>query len=288
MGTQRSLDGSAHRISPPSSLADTRLLSPGFLSREEKQALENAMSSPRSIRPNVDLIREGDRSDSVFVLTEGWAYRYMTTPDGARQLPVLLVPGDVCNLDVLMFSRADYGVRTMTRATFMALPKAPVLALAAKYAGIARTFTWLALVENATLSKWALLLARRPAKERLAHLLCELTVRLRGEQGNTSCIAFPLTQEQIGDALGLTAIHVNRTMQRLRADGLVVITGRVMTLPDVAHLQKICGFDPHYLHAGPVSRHQMTDLYFEHQHEGVLPDRRDGESRASCLSATVL
>lgn len=288
IGMQQSLDGSAQRQPSLSSLAGTRFLSSGFLSREEKQGLEEAISSPRSIQPHIDLAREGDRSDSLFVITEGWAYRYMTTRDGARQLPALLVPGDVCNLDALMFDRVDYGVRTITQATVVVLPKARALALSTRYPGIARTLTWLAMVENAALSKWALSLARQSAKERLAHLLCELSVRLRGEGGNTSRVAFPLTQEQIGDVLGLTAVHVNRTMQSLRAEGLVVITDRVMTLPDVAHLQKICGFDPHYLHADPASRHQTTGLGIEYRHGRVPSDRCDVKSRASSLSAAIL
>jgi CRP-like cAMP-binding protein len=276
----------AHRASPSAWLAGARLLAPGLLSQEEEQVLREAASPPTLIRSSTDLFREGDRSDSLFVVTDGWAYRYMTTRDGARQIPALLVPGDVGNLGALMFDHVDYGVRAITNASVVALPKARVLTLGAKHPGIAQALTWLALAENAALSKWALLLARRSAKERLAHLFCELSVRLHGQVGNTSRFAFPLTQEQIGDALGLTAVHVNRTMQCLRADGLAIIADRAVTLPDVAQLQQTCGFDARYLHADPVPSHQMKDVRIEHDQEGMR-EPQDGAGRASANSGAV-
>lgn len=91
-------------------------------------------------------------------------------------------------------------------------------------------------------------LGRKPAVERLAHLICELSVRLDAQSGNESSFAIPLTQEHIGDALGLTSVHVNRTMQQLRGEGLIVTAERMVTLTDVAALRRIGGFDPGYLH----------------------------------------
>ena len=170
----------------------------------------------------------------------------------------MLVPGDVGNLDSLMFDRLDYGVRTLTLATIVALSRDRALALAAQYPGIARTFTWLALVENAILSKWALSLGRRSAKERLAHLLCELSVRLDADDGVASSFPLPLTQEQLADALGLTSVHVKRTLQQLRVEGMVVTANRTMTLPDVAGLRRIGGFDPSYLHIEPPVETRLT------------------------------
>jgi CRP-like cAMP-binding protein len=120
-----------------------------------------------------------------------------------------------------------------------------------QHPGIAQTFTWLGLVENAILSKWALSLGRRSSLERLAHLICELSVRLGGEHDNSSSFAFPLTQEQVADALGLTSVHVNRTMQHLRSEGLITTKNRTLTIPDVNQLRQMGGFDPRYLHIQP-------------------------------------
>jgi len=239
-------------------LEGTRLWASRFLSHEERDALENAVVSARVVNANTDLVREGEGTDTLFIVAEGWACRYSTTREGGRQLPALLVPGDVGNLDSLMFDRLDYGVRTLAQATIVAMPRDRALALAAQHPGIARTFTWLALVENAILSKWALSLGRRSAKERLAHLLCELSVRLDAEHGNESRFAFPLTQEQVADTLGLTSVHVNRTMQQLRTEGLVMTANRTMTLPDTARIRQISGFDPRYLHIDPPAETQLA------------------------------
>lgn len=230
-------------------LAETRLWNSRFLSREERDVLAEAFGSPRSLHANADLVREGESSDAISIVTEGWACRYTTTRDGGRQLTALLVPGDVGNLDSLLLEPLHYGVRTLTKAVVVALPRDRASELAAQHPGIARTFTWLALVENTILSKWAQSLGRRTAKERLAHLLCELSVRLGGEHGNTSSFAYPLTQEHVADALGLTSVHLNRTMQALRGNGLIETCQRTITLLDVARLRQIAGFDPRYLQA---------------------------------------
>lgn len=239
---------SADRETEDGLLRGTGLGRSTFLSREERRSLEGAASSPQSVNAHVDLVREGEHTNNLFLVIEGWACRYTTTREGGRQFSALLVPGDLCNLDSLLFDRLDCGVRTLTPATIVALPREQALALAAHHPGIARTFTWLAFIENAILGKLALALGRRSAKERLAHLLCELSARLDLNHGGKSNFDFPLTQEQIGDALGLTAVHVNRTMRVLSDEGLVAITNRTMTVPSVAQLRQIGGFDPSYLH----------------------------------------
>lgn len=232
-------------------LAGSRLATSAFLSREERQALEDAVSSPRTLGPNTDLLREGAHADDLFIIVDGWACRYLTTHDGGRQLSALLLPGDMGNLDSLMFSRLDYGVRTLTDTTVVSLPRDWALALAVQHPGIARTFTWLALLENVILTKWTQSLGRRSAKMRLAHLLCELSVRLDAEHDGESRFTLPLTQEQIADVLGLTSVHVNRVLQELRAERMVSTRYRRVVLPDVARLRQSCGFDPRYLHMEP-------------------------------------
>ncbi|MDB5713590.1 MAG: Crp/FNR family transcriptional regulator [Sphingomonadales bacterium] len=235
-------------------LIGTRLWSSRFLARDEQRALEEAVSSSRPVRAGSDLVSEGDGTDSLFIIVEGWACRYTTTTDGAHQISALLVPGDIVNLDALLLDRLDYSVRTLTEAKVVALPRTLILALGAQYTGIARTFTWLALVENVALSKLAHSLGRHSARERIAHLLCELSMRLNGEHENESRFDCPLTQEQFADALGLTTVHVNRTIQQLRKDGLIVTGSRMMILPDVGELRKVGGFDPRYLHMDqPIS-----------------------------------
>ena len=235
------------------SMAGTRLAST-FLSGDERLALE-AMAGPvRAVKASTQLVREGGTSEQLFMITEGWACRYRTARGGSRQIVALMVAGDVANLDALMFGRADYGVRILSASKIVALSCDRVQALAEQHAGIAKTLTRLAMVENTILSQWALCLGRQSAQQRLAHLFCELAVRLNGDEPEASSFDMPLTQEQLADALGLTSVHVNRTMQQLRAEGLIATSNRIITIPDVGRLRQVAGFDPAYLHLGAFEK----------------------------------
>lgn len=196
-----------------------------------------------------ELVREGDATDQVHIVVEGWACRYKTTRDGSRQIIALLVPGDVANLDTLMFNRTPYGVRMLSAGRVATAPRQSILAIAEEDAGVAKALTRMAITENSILSQWALCLGRQSARARLAHLFCELAVRVAAEGEQEVTFDLPLTQEQMADALGLTAVHVNRTLGRLRQEGLIAPGHRSVTLPDVPRLRQAAEFDPGYLHA---------------------------------------
>lgn len=230
------------------SLSRTRLAASPFLSDDERQALEDIALTPRSVRAGDELVREGQATDQLHLMADGWALRGKTTRDGGRQIVGLAVPGDLANLDSFLFGRPDYNVRALTPGTVVAVPRDRLLALAADHPGIARALTWCALVENAVLGQWALCLGRHSAQRRLAHLLCELAARLGADDGAGVAFTLPLTQEHLADALGLTAVHVNRVMQQLRAEGVIVTAGRSVTIPDPARLRELADFDPTYLH----------------------------------------
>lgn len=241
--------GSAGRSPARGRLVGSRFLA-AFENAEERQALEAVARSHRILPANVDLMREGDTTDQLYVLVEGWACRYKTTREGGRQIVALLVPGDVANLDALMFARPDFGVRTLTPITFVPLPCDDVRALASHHTGIARVLTRLAMIENAVLSQWALCLGRMSAQQRVAHLLCELGERLCPQDSRDGMsFDLPLTQEHIADTTGLTTVHVNRTLQRLREESLVHLSNRRASFPHVARLRSLAGFDGVYLHA---------------------------------------
>jgi len=233
---------------PSRNLRSSGLWRPPFLTKTEQRALEHAVTWSKRFDSHKDLVSEAEKADNLLIVAGGWAYRYTCAPDGGRQLTALLVPGDIANLDMLLFERVAYSVRTLTDVTVVALPRKQALALVEEHPGIARTFTGLAMTENAIASKWMLSLGRRSAHARIAHLICELTIRL-GIDGETDiAFPFPLRQEQIGDLLGLTNIHVNRTIQQLRRQGLIQLCDRMLTIPDVASLRGAAGFDPGYLH----------------------------------------
>jgi CRP-like cAMP-binding protein len=233
---------------PSRNLRSTGLWRSPFMTKAEQRALEHAVTWSKRFDSHKDLVCEAEKADDLLIVASGWAYRYACALDGGRQLTALLVPGDIANLDMLLFERVAYSVRTLTDVTVVALPRKQALALVDEHPGIARTFTGLAMIENAIASKWMLSLGRRSAHARIAHLLCEIAIRVGNECENDITFPFPLRQEQIGDLLGLTNIHVNRTVRQLRKDGLIQLCDRVLTIPDVAALRYAAGFDPSYLH----------------------------------------
>lgn len=235
------------RVRPSVSLERTQFAA---LPDEERRELESAAMPAYDVRSNTDVLREGDTTDQLYVMVEGWACRYKTMRDGSRQIIGLMVPGDVANLDALLFGRPGYGVRVFGAARVVAIPCDGVLALAERHGRIAKLLMRMALVENGILGQWALCLGRQSAQQRLAHLLCELDIRLADAEDGAGGFVLPLTQEQLADTLGLTPVHVNRTIQQLRALGMVVISNRTVTLPDLPALRNMAEFTPGYLHTG--------------------------------------
>ena len=250
---------------PPEQVSDgfsrSALVRSHLLGEAERDALKQAMTVTRTFANGAELLRERESAECIYILAAGWACRYKTLRDGGRHIPALLVAGDVCNVDSLLFDSADYGVRTLTEATAHVLPRDCALELCAAYPGIALTFTRLAVVDTLTVSRSAVCLGRQSARSRLAHLLCELEARLASaERSEPGGFELPLTQEQLADVLGLTSVHVNRTMQQLRAEGLIVSQGRTIRIPDIARLRGIGEFDPAYLHTERAAGGQAIPL----------------------------
>lgn len=181
-------------------------------------------------------------------MEEGWACQFRTLRDGRRQILRVLLPGDVCNLDSLQMKNAPFGIKALTSVSTLLVARQHLSALCHGSPGIANSVIELALSENAMLNQWATCLGRRSAPERLAHLLCELAVRLGRDAGcETASFDLPLTQEQIGDVLGLTAVHINRMMQQFRRQRLLHTEGKTITLEDMGALKNMAEFDPAYL-----------------------------------------
>jgi CRP-like cAMP-binding protein len=211
--------------------------------------LFGAEAARRSLGPGASLVAEKDRCEQLHLLAGGWAYRYALTRQGARQITAILLPGDFVNLDGLLLDRMDYGVRALTPVVVLSLPSPRVLAVAQQHPESMHLLLRRFAIENVMLSRWTLCLGRMPARTRFAHFLCELTVRLAGTSDHAGfTFELPLKQEQIADVLGLTNVHLNRTLQQLRHDGLVQLSGKTLNIPDFAALAKVGEFDPSYLH----------------------------------------
>ena len=151
------------------------------LSDDDKQALERAAGERvRSLGPREDIIHEGDKSRQVNVILEGYACRYKVLEDGRRSIAAFLMPGDVCDLRMFILKQMDHSIATITSAKVAEVPRDAFLDLTASFPRLSRALWWNSLVEEAIQREWTVNLGQRDAIERMAHLLCELFIRLRG------------------------------------------------------------------------------------------------------------
>ncbi len=180
---------------------------------------------------------------------DGWACRYKILPEGTRQITSLLMPGDTCDLYASVSTYMEHTISTLTTARIALVPRGMLEKLIETRPAINRAFWWTKLVDEDTLRAWIVSMGRRDGLQRVAHLMCELYVRARNI-GLTNGAGFelPLTQTVIGDALGLTPIHVNRVLRKLRISGVMTLSGGSLVIADIAKLAAIAGFDDNYLH----------------------------------------
>ena len=226
------------------------------LSPDDKAAIAQLSKVARVVQPRRDLIREGETPKFVHLMVDGWGCRYKTLPDGRRQIVAFFVPGDFCDLNVYILKEMDHSIGAITRLSVADISREEMDALTARHPRITQGLWWEALVNAAIQREWTLNIGQRTAYERIAHLLVELHMRLKtvGLTQNGSC-DFPLTQTDIADATGLTAVHVNRTLQELRRDDLIILERRQLTIPDIRKLMDAAMFNPNYLHLGHEGQH---------------------------------
>ena len=220
------------------------------LSPEDASALENVTrQGVRALQPREDIVREGERSNYLILILSGWAIRYKALENGRRQIIGILLPGDVCDLNVFLLHRMDHSLGTLTAASICEVDRGTWDAIAHGHPGIVHALERDALVTSAIHRRWILNLGQRSALQRVAHLQCEILHRLRfvGLADQEGC-EFPMTQTDLADACGLSAVHVNRTLQELRAAGLITLHGRRLSVPDLSALQRTALFNPDYLH----------------------------------------
>ena len=219
------------------------------LSPADVKALENSVAAVRQVEIHEDLIEEGDRPEFVHVVLEGFAYRYKTLEDGGRQIMAWLVPGDFCDLHVAILGEMDHNIGTLSASKIALIRPDAVVELTQTSASLSRALWWASLVDEAILREWLVGMGRRSADHQIAHLFCELLARLQAvgrAPGNV--LKMPVTQAQLADTVGMTTVHVNRTVQQLRELGLITWRDRNLTIADVDGLQAFAGFDANYLH----------------------------------------
>jgi CRP-like cAMP-binding protein len=195
------------------------------------------------------LVREGTRPTECCFLVEGYACRHKVARSGKRQIVSFHIAGDILDLQHLLLETADHNVQTITLATVAWVDKQHMLELSRNRPMIAEALWKDSLVDGSVFREWVLNVGQRDAKARIAHMLCEFASRCEAVGlGGPERLLLPFTQEQIGDAVGLTNVHVNRTIAVMRRAGLIEVQRPYLRVHDWSALQKMAGFDPTYLH----------------------------------------
>jgi CRP-like cAMP-binding protein len=219
------------------------------LRSHEREALVSVLHSVRSVPAGQEMVREGSAPEHVWIMLTGFACRYKYLPGGRRQVFGFLIPGDLCDLQYVHFSRTDCGVIALCKSDVVRLPMTMFVRLIETCPGIAHALSLAAMVDSAILREWLLSVGQRDALQRICHLMCEMAIRSSavGLSAKDGSFAWPINQSALADATGLTVVHVNRTLQRLRAEGLINLKQRRLTILDWSKLAAIAEFDASYL-----------------------------------------
>ena len=230
------------------------------LSEPELTVLSDLHKRRRSVVAGRDLVHQGQSGQSAYILASGWVCSYKLLPDGRRQIVDFQVPGDFLGLRSLLFRTADHNIEPLTNVEVSEVLASELLVAFSASPRLATAVLWAASRDEAMVVEHLVGIGRRNAFDRTAHLLLELGARLKlvnlATRGGYAC---PLSQYQLGDALGLSAVHINRVLRQLREDGLLTFQKGHVTFDDLDRLVDLVGYDRGYLdHEGPLLRENMV------------------------------
>lgn len=215
---------------------------------EVEQVLSLCDDVRRVTRRN-DIIAEGDVPCHVHIFLSGWAARYKMLENGSRRITAFLLPGDLCDIHIMTLATMDHGISAITDCEVAFVAREKIEAITRSTPALIRAFLRSTLIDEAVLRQWLVNAGRRDAYQAIGHLLCELHARMRlVGLAPSDRLSLPLTQDELADATGLTPIHVNRVLQRLRHEQLVTLVRRELHIPDVGRLRAACDFSADYLH----------------------------------------
>ena len=229
-------------------------LSPG-----EHRALEHLEERERQLRRGATLQRENDRGSELFILRKGTMMSSVLLDDGSRQILRFLFPGDMMGISSLVYSEAPETITALTDVVVSPFERAAMSKLIGDHPRLAALIMVYNQIERAALTDRLAALGRTSAKARVAGILLEMRNRMRMlDKATNTTFTLGLTQEEIGDATGLTAVHVNRMLRQLEEEGIIAREGGRVTLTDERALQRAANF---------VDRYAGLDL-------GWLPEAR--------------
>ena len=219
------------------------------LSREDRSALEAMKPRRRRFERGAVVRRCDEASEHLFCLEQGWAVRCRLLPDGGRQILAILIPGDVCDLQALVGADHDHHVIALTDLVVHECPVAAFDTLMARRARLAQAFLRGKVQEDSLMREHVVRLGRRKARERVLHLIIELCERQRINGVDEPWrLAHPLNRETLADTLGLSPVHVSRSLAALARAGVVEVDQGRIALSDPQAASGLCSFDRAYLH----------------------------------------
>jgi CRP-like cAMP-binding protein len=219
------------------------------ISADEQAVIRDMLRPPTVVENRQDIIVEGARPQVSTLLVDGFAVRYKLLENGSRQITAVHVPGDFIDLHSFLLHQMDHGISTLTRCRIATVPHATLAEISRAHPHLSRLFWLMTLVDGAIHREWLVTMGRRMAVSHLAHLICELYCKLAVlNLAPDREFLLPATQADIADMMGLSAVHVNRSLQELRARGLVHWQGHTVKIEDWDGLKDLAEFDPTYLH----------------------------------------
>jgi CRP-like cAMP-binding protein len=225
------------------------------ISAEEEAAIRGAFGEPRHAPADRVFIREGQELSESTLLIDGWMARAKDLRGGERQLSEVHVAGDFVDLHSFTLKRLDHDIIALTPCTVVGVPHQKLKEITERHPHLTRVFWFSTNLDAALHRERTLSLGRRSALSRVAHLICEMHVRLEiVGLTNGDSYEFPVTQVELGECMGMTAVHANRTLQELRRRELITLRDRRLTILDMQGLKEVAEFDPGYLYLECKSR----------------------------------
>jgi CRP-like cAMP-binding protein len=236
-----------------------RLVSRSILTDAEIAAILGLTGHCKPVAAHVDFVRLGEHVDHACLVVDGLVGRFGQTRDGIRQITCLHIPGDMADLPSVVSPRSGWALGALADTTILQIPHSDLRRLAAKHPGVAEALWRDCVADGSIFSEWVVNVGRRNAISRLAHVFCEMAIRCEGAgQGDRVSFPLPITQSDLGDATGLTGVHVNRTLKDLRTEGVVELRAGIVTIHDWKRLVSVGHFDAAFmLLGGPAPR--ITD-----------------------------
>ena len=221
----------------------------GPLDKTDREALLALPHVVRAVEQHHYIVRERDEATHSCLMLSGFSFRHKIVSDGQRQIVAVHMKGDLVDLQNSLLGIADHSVQTLTKAEVAMIPRAEVKQIAFARPNIGYAMWMDTLVDGSVFREWIANVGRRDSRQRIAHLLCEFAVRLHvAGLGEQTEYELPMTQEQLADAVGLTPVHVNRTLKELDKVGLIERSKRSVKIGDWKRLAEAGDFDTTYLH----------------------------------------